>query len=318
MKKLFQNPIVAVAVLVLAVAAGIVIGQIKKPAALPEVSYGIWICDDAGILSPETENTIEEYNRAWDEKYHGAVIAVVTVNSIKGWEANEFADSLGKKWGLGEKDMLLLIYPKGKGVDYWVAQGTYLQENQTDTQQSKLKVAIEGDIYSNGPEAGTIALFRQADVYYDQVLGQPTWNQTEADGTQWRDRSGVKVFGVILLIIGIIVVWAIFDRVRYGRYRRRRAVNPVSTVSYYPIFWGRPARTAAPPPPVQPTHTGVYHSPTRPARPSGTYSAQRPGIQKNPGSRPANVPPASAKPASKPGNTRPSGSGKGGFGGGKR
>lgn len=326
MKKLFQNPIVAWAVLILAVVVGLIIGQIKKPAALPKVSYGVWICDDAGILSAETEKTLAEYNRTWDQKYGGAVVAVATVNSIKGWESNTFADTLGKKWGLGEKDMLLLIYPEGNGVNYWVAQGSYLQENQMDTQQNKLKVAIEGEIYSRGPEAGAVALFQQADVYYAQLLGQPIWNQTETESTQWRDRSGVSIFKVILLIIGIIAAWAILDRIRYGRYRRRAAVNPVPAVSYYPIFWGRPTRAAAPHVPTPPAQTGIYHSPNRPANSSGTYqSSTRPPIVK-PGQRPTNTqgtrppvvkpgqhPATPVKPAGKSG-----GSGKGGFGGGKR
>lgn len=312
MKKLFQNRTVALVVLIVAVVLGIIIGQIRKPAALPKINYGSWICDSANMLSAETEKTLADYNGNWNQRY-GSVIAVATVKSIKGWESNTFADTLGKQWGLGEKDMLLLIYPKETGVDYWVAQGAYLQENQMDSQQNALKAAIENEIYTGGAERGAVALFQQADVFFAQVLGQPTWNQTAADTTQWRDRSGVSVFKVILLIIGIIVVWAIIDRIRYGRYRRRVAVNPMPAVSYYPIFWGRPTRA------VPPSQPGVYHTPARPSRPTGTFHVTKPGANHST-VRPANRPSTPVKPTvTKPGNAnRPGGFGKGGFGGGKR
>lgn len=309
MKKLFQNRTVAVAVLIVAVVLGVVIGQIKKPASFPKVSYGTWICDDAGILSPEIEKELNDYNRDWNETYN-AVIAVATVKSVKGWKIEAYTDTLGKKWGLGEKDMLLVIYPKESGVEYWVSQGAYLQENQMDYQQHALKTAIENEIYANGAEAGAIALFYQADTYYAQVLGRSTWNQGATDSTQWRDRSGVSVFRVVLLVIAIIVVWAIIDRFRYNRYRRR-SVTYVGgpAVKYYPIFWGRPSRAAAPRPPVPPSHAGSYHSPARPSRPSGTYPTQKPRTGQS----------APTRPANRPGNSsRPSGFGKGGFGGGKR
>lgn len=322
MKKIFQNPVVAWIFLILAVVLAVVLGQVRKSAPLPNVAYGSWICDDAKMLSSATEGTLADYNRDWNQKY-GAVIAVATVDRIKGWEPDKYADSLGQKWGLGEKDMLLLIYPKKNGVDYWVSMGSYLQENSQDSQVYAMKNAIESDIYSAGAEAGATALFRQADVYYAQVLGRPAWNQTVPDTTQWKDRSGVSIFKVILLIIAILVVWAILDRIRYGRYRRRSVVNVgVPAVSYYPIFWGRPSRAAVPHAPVPPHHPGpVYHSPSQPPRPSGSYSAQPThGHRRNPvldNKRPSS--PTRPGNTAKPGNTsKPSGFGKGGFGGGKR
>ena len=56
--KFFQKRGVAWVVLVLAIAASCLWGLHKKPADLPEVKYYQWICDEAGLLSEETEKTI--------------------------------------------------------------------------------------------------------------------------------------------------------------------------------------------------------------------------------------------------------------------
>ena len=102
-----------------------------------------------------------------------------------------------------------------------------------------------------------------------------------------------------MLIAAILVVWALLDRVRYNRYRRRYILGaPVNVVRpvYYPIFWGRhlrprPPRSHRPP-------QGGYRPPTGGPRPpaGGGY-------------RP---PQSSYRPPR--GNSRPGG----GFGGGSR
>jgi uncharacterized membrane protein YgcG len=297
--KFYQKRGVALVVLVLAIAAAVAWGQFKRPAALPNVSYGVWIRDDANLLSADTESTISSYNSSWDSDYR-AVVAVATVDSIKGWKQNDFADTLGNRWGLGANDMLLLMV---KGGNWYVATGTSVQDNMTDTQQSKLAAAVDGPYYSGDYDGAAVAFFRQADVYYAQAMGGGYSSLVPSGGEEgtaaWHDHSGLNIGGVILLIAGIFVVWVLLDRMRYRSYRRRymgpAVVTPV--VPYYPIFWGR-------------QHVAQPYRPRPVQRPSGGHSAPRPKS-----SAPHHTSAPHSGGASHGGR---GGFGGGGFGGGRR
>ncbi len=313
MKKLFQNQAVAWIVLILAVALACLWGynrkdhyEARKATELLEVKYRQWVCDDAKLLSDATEKTIGEYNSSWDGKYY-SVVAVATLNKLNGWTEADYAKALGEKWGLGSGDMLLLMV---KGDHYWVALGDNVATYMTDTQESKLKHAIEDPYYAGKYDEAAVAFYRQADVFYAQAA--PNWVATGVTPSsdpapEWQEykepsKSGVSLFKVALLVIAVLVVWAILDRFRYNRYQRRRLVaTPAMPVAaYYPIFWGRPrSAPVAAPATVRPaTPRPVNHS--KPS--SGTYQTQpKPNTSSKPGS-----------------NSRPGGFGNSGFGGGKR
>ena len=151
--KFFKKRGVALAVLVLSIAAAVCIGQSRKagyiakqPVTLPEVKYHQWICDEAGLLSEKTKEEIRQYNSDWDSRYY-AVVAVATVDSITGWTPEKAAEKLGADWGLGEK----------------------VRAAMTDTQQMKLKQAIETPYYNGDFDGAALAFYRQADVFYGQT-----------------------------------------------------------------------------------------------------------------------------------------------------
>ena len=116
--KIFKNRAVAWVVLALAVIGSVCIGLARKdsflakePTALLDVQYRQWICDDAGLLSDETEQLIGQYNTGWDQKYY-AVVAVATVDQVTGWKDQEYAAALGKDapriyHTIGQEDSLL-------------------------------------------------------------------------------------------------------------------------------------------------------------------------------------------------------------------
>ena len=85
--KVFKNRGFALAVLVLVIVAGSVYGLSRKPIA---VEYHQWIADDAGLLTQETRQTLEEYNDQWNNKYT-AVVAVATVDSTHGRSVEKYA-----------------------------------------------------------------------------------------------------------------------------------------------------------------------------------------------------------------------------------
>ena len=56
--KFYQKRGFALVVLVLAILGSCVYGISKKPADLPQVSYGNWLRDDADLLTDETEASL--------------------------------------------------------------------------------------------------------------------------------------------------------------------------------------------------------------------------------------------------------------------
>ena len=305
--KFFKKRSVAVVVLVLAIAASCAYGLYKKPADQLNVQYGTWLLDGAGVLSADTEQTISSYDQKWDSAYR-AVIAVATTDDIHGWTAEKYAKSLGKSWGLGANDMLLLIV---KGGDYYVALGDTLNQGLSDTQTAKLQSAIETPYYQGDYDGAATAFFRQADVVLAQVLqgSGSSYNGGYNDGYGaynggWVDSSGASISSVIVLIVGIFVVWVLLDRMRYTRYQRRVRIGGPVIPYYYPIFWGRPRRRPAPPPPH-------HRGPGGPGSPGGP----RPPMGGGP--RPGGAPPrrSTPRPPRSGGSHHSGGFGGGGFGG---
>ena len=312
--KFFKKRSVAWVVLVLAVAASVWIGFARKdhflakqPTELLDVQYSQWICDDADLLGSGTEQLIEQYNADWDERYY-AVVAVATVEHLTGWEGQEYAANLGQQWGLGENDMILLLVEDG---DWQVYYGDRVGACMTDTQQQKLRSAIDSPYYTGDFNAAVTAFFRQSDVFYAQAQlntggsysGDLGWYAQEPAAVK---TGGVSVGGVVLLIVAIFAVWVLLDRMRYNRYRRRYVMpGIVPPVAYYPIFWGRrPAAPRAPRPPRRPYNGG-------PRPPAGGGPRPGGGGYRPPRSTPRPQPPRSS---SRPG----SGFSGGGFGGGSR
>ena len=69
--KFYQKRGFALVVLVLAILGSCVYGISKKPADLPQVSYGNWLRDDADLLTDETEASLRQYDQSWDSDYRG-------------------------------------------------------------------------------------------------------------------------------------------------------------------------------------------------------------------------------------------------------
>ena len=141
--KFYQKRGFALVVLVLAILGSCVYGISKKPADLPQVSYGNWLQDDADLLTDETEASLRQYDQSWDSDYR-AIIAVATLDTLNGWTYEKAAAELGSQWGLGGNDMLLLLV---KDSDYYVALGDNVLDAMTDTYQAGLQGAVESGAF---------------------------------------------------------------------------------------------------------------------------------------------------------------------------
>lgn len=115
MKKVFRNRVVAWLVLVLTVALACFLGfsrkawfEEKKKTELLKVNKDNWVCDNAELLSAETKHDVMERDRVWEGTYN-TTVAVATLPKLNRWTVDDYAVALGKKWGLDENAMLLLL-----------------------------------------------------------------------------------------------------------------------------------------------------------------------------------------------------------------
>lgn len=309
--KFFQKRGVAIAVLILVIVASGAWGLRKKPASLPKVRYETWVYDGANLLSASSEALVARYNDQWNDAYY-ALCAVATVDSMRGWDSDDYTLTLGESWGLGSNDLLLVLIDASDGPSWYMNGGSDIMSVITDTEVNRIKSALDSYVYSEDWDGAIESLLPVLDTLYAAHYGASSGG-TASDGgyyggyygNGWQDTTSAGSIFVAFLIVllAAFVIWIILDRVRYNRYRRRYLMPGMGTptVRYIPIFWGRslyrPRPVVTPRPPNnnnrRPPSGGGFGGGTRP--PTG-------------GSRPSS-------------SSRPSSGGfggRGGFGGGSR
>ena len=294
--KFFQKRAVAVVVLVLAIVAGVVIGQAKRPDTSGEASTAIvgsytYVYDYAGVLTDETMEHIDAMNASLFAQT-GAQILVDVVNSTGGVDIMEYATDLGNTYGVGSAErnngvvMLLAldnISQSGLMGDYCVVVGTGL-ESYADDFVSLQSYYLEEDFAAGAYDAGVKKTFDAFIDWFADFYGVtiregyiPAVRETYSSGSGYYTEThgyvapafGSLVSGVVALLLVLLVLWMVLDGIRYSRYRRRylRPGMWRPPVVYYPIFWGRPRRPRPPRPPRPPRAPRPPRPPRRP--PSG-------------------------------------------------
>ena len=314
--KVFQKRPVAAIVMVLAIAAGILLGQARKPADTSGASTAIvgtytYVYDHAGVLTDKTMEHVDAMNASLFAQT-GAQIMVQTVDSTNGTDIVEYATELGGRYGVGsaERNNGLVIVLALKDVtqsglvgNYGIAGGDGLYQYGSEL-TSMLYAYMEDDFAAGDYDA---AVKKAVDAYMDwfaDLYGVtirenyiPAVRETYSAGDgYYTETSGylAPTMGSLLgslaaLVLALLVLWVVLDALRWSRYRRRYLMPGmgIPTVRYYPVFWGRPRRRRPPPPPRGP----------RPPRGGGPGPSARP-------------------PRSSGGRRPPTGGSRGSFGGG--
>lgn len=283
--KFFQKRAVAAVVMLLAMVAGVLLGQGRRPAEMEEASTAIvgtytYVYDHAGVLTDKTMNHIDAMNASLFAQT-GAQIVVETVRSTNGADIVDYATDLGNRYGVGsaEEDNGLVIVlalddiaQNGLQGDYGVSGGDGLyQYGQALT--SLLYATMEADFaagqYDDGVKNTVDAYMDWFAELYGVTIREnyiPAVRQSYSAGDGYYTQTsgylaptvGGMVLGLMNLLLTLFVVWMVLDAMRYSRYRRRylRPGMGIPTVMYYPIFWGRPRRIRThhhrPPPPRGP------------------------------------------------------------------
>lgn len=279
MKALKKRSVAAV-VMVLAIVAGIFIGQARKPKGGAEPSTSVvgsytYVYDDAGVLTDKTMAYIDGMNASLFAQT-GAQIMVKTVDTTGGPSALDYAYDLGERYGVGsvERDNGLVLVlaledysENGLLGDYGVAVGDGLLRHQ-DALHSILYANLEDDFAAGKYDAGvkrTVQAYMDwfADFYHVTIRENeiPPVRETFSTGSGYYTTSAgyfgpstvMIVTKLVELVVIALVIWMMLDGFRWRSYRRRYLMPGmgVPTRRYYPVFWGRHYGRPRPPRPTR-------------------------------------------------------------------
>lgn len=130
--------------------------------AIPEPTEQFFVNDYANVLSQETEDYIMETAPALDQQT-GAQIVVLTVSTLEGQDAFDYALAVGRGWGVGGEEknngLVLLLCPDEGEV--WVSVGYGLEGALNDAKVGRYidQYAIE-DYQAGDFDHGTLELYK--------------------------------------------------------------------------------------------------------------------------------------------------------------
>ncbi len=192
------------------------------------------VVDQASILSPQSEAGITA-KLAQLEADTGDQFVVVTVNSLQGYEIEDYGYRLGRQWGIGQagndSGVLLLVAPHERKVRLEVGYG--LEPVLTDALSSHI---IQTDILPPFREGG---YERGIDAGVDAVIAQLRLDPAEAQARAAQvvqTEAEAPIFpAVIIALIFVFFFLSLLARVgrkaRPVRGQRNRGVSPV-------LVWG--------------------------------------------------------------------------------
>ncbi len=161
------------------------------------------------FLTPEQAVYLESKLVAYDDSTSNQ-IAVVIVETLDGYSANEYATALGRKWGVGGKDnnngVVVLISTEPGNRDAYIATGYGLEGAIPDItakyiiDEQLIPELREGNYY-NGLNKTVDALIKAAAGEYKAPEGF---------------RKGDKLPKLWKVIIAIIIIWIILGAIGRG------------------------------------------------------------------------------------------------------
>ena len=196
------------------------------------------VVDNAGIISPDAEATLNRYFRAVEQR-SGAQIAILTVASLDGAAIESYSIRGTEAWRLGrageDDGVLILVSTQDRRIRIEVGFG--LEGRLTDAAagfiiREYMQPAFSAGEFDRGFLAAAQAV-GSAIAGVDEIAGVDTAPRTSSSADRPRSaaRGGPLNLIVLLLVFGLGTIG------RAGRYRRRGGL--VSG-----LFWGSVAGSA--------------------------------------------------------------------------
>ncbi|MBQ4446685.1 MAG: TPM domain-containing protein [Clostridia bacterium] len=209
LKNFFKQRAVAWVVLVLAVAAACFWGfyrkdsfESRKKTELLNVRQTNWVCDEANLLTAETEKFIKTTDSDWISKYN-CIVAVATLPRLNGWDnVEDYARELGQKWKIGENGILLLFIKEGM---WYLAAGSGISPYLDEETNTDINYAVSELYYSGDSDGAVRKLFEKLETALEgSVIGSPDSEDFDIEAwiTSMLPRSCRNIS------IGKIILWA--------------------------------------------------------------------------------------------------------------
>jgi len=190
------------------------------------------IVDEARLLDPPSRSRLENKLTAFETKT-GRQLVLVTLNSLQGFEIEDYGYKLGRSWGIGQKESsngaLLIVAPRERQVRIEVGYG--LEATLTDAIS---RLIIENAIlprFRAGDFAGGIE--RGVDDVIQVLTGDAQDFGRRATEQRGPDQEDTRQFIWLALILGLWLMFAL----RSQRHDARRRGTPW----IIPIPAGRPS-----------------------------------------------------------------------------
>lgn len=216
-------------------------------ASLLAPSEDYYIADYAGVLSPETTQTVIGANGAL-ETLTGGQIVVATVNEMDGFAPEEYAARLFDDWAVGnytEDNGMLLLLAVGEGRAC-LFRGEGIEDDFDDkTRDALLEEYFWPEFQAGNYDGAVNALFLQLVGWYEGHYGVHILNvgepREEGSGfARFAVVFSIVVLVILLLVLGILVAIGA-DKRRYRRYYYGAGV-PMPRYRPYFFFFGGPHR----------------------------------------------------------------------------
>lgn len=196
---------------------------------------GRWVTDNGGMLSDAEERALSEKLRHYQDSTSTQII-IVTLPSLGGHEAADYATTLGREWGVGQEgqDNGVVILVSRDDREVFIATGYGLEGGIPD--------AIAARIVRNV----IVPRFRQGNFYagldeaVDHLVAAAT-GEFSAEAIRSPDREAEGVLGFATLFVLIIIFVFVVNAIKHHRgggggdggrrHRGRRGGPPI-------IIWG--------------------------------------------------------------------------------
>lgn len=185
------------------------------------------IVDEARLLSPAKEAEIDAKLAALEADTSDQLV-VVTLNSLNGFEIEDYGYRLGRHWGIGrgQKDngVLLIVAPNERKARIEVGYG--LEPILTDAFSSRvIQTLMLPAFRTGGYERG---ITEGVDALIAQMRLDPAEAQARAQGVEpERAQAPIGPMILIALVFLFMFMGAMGSASRRGRHYRRRGVSPV-------------------------------------------------------------------------------------------
>lgn len=167
----------------------------------PELSGRV--VDNAGMLSPATENRIAQMLEAHEQGSTEQVV-VVTLPDLQGYSIEDYGYQLGRHWGIGQKDedngALLIVAKKERRIRIEVGYG--LEGRLTDAASATIINRIIAPDFKQGQFEQGIVNGAAAMV---QVLGGEPLAAPSRAGGGAREKPDPKLVLVFFMIIMAVI-----------------------------------------------------------------------------------------------------------------